>query len=297
MDQLKDNQEGINADINTVSSTPPSGGRRGERLFIIKIGGNVIDDEKSLASFLDDLAAIKEKKILIHGGGKIATKIGEQLGIAPNYVNGRRITDAATIDLVTMVYGGLLNKKIVAQLQAKGVNAIGLTGADANTIPAVKRPVKEIDYGFVGDIGSLEPGVGSRGSGMNHLELFIDNGLMPVFAPLTHDGKGQVLNTNADTIASALAVALSKKYQVRLIYCFEKKGVLENVEDDQSVITLITKDIYKYLLDQHKLFDGILPKIDNAYAAIDSGVQEVVIGDAKDLLKNTGERIAGTLIK
>jgi len=268
-----------------------------EQLFIIKIGGNVIDDEENLSSFLNTVAAIKGKKILVHGGGKIATKIGEQLGIVPNYINGRRITDAATIDLVTMVYGGLLNKKIVAQLQAKGVNAIGLTGADANIIPAIKRPVKEIDYGFVGDVISLESGVLSREPGMTSLELFVENGLVPVFAPLTHDGKGQVLNTNADTIASVLAVALSKKYQVRLIYCFEKKGVLENVADDQSVITLITRDIYKYLLDQHKLFDGILPKIDNAFAAIDSGVQEVVIGDAKDLLKNTGERIAGTLIK
>jgi acetylglutamate kinase len=260
-----------------------------ENLFIIKIGGNVIDDEKNLSSFLDDVAAVKEKKILVHGGGKIATKIGEQLGIAPNYVNGRRITDAATIDLVTMVYGGLVNKKMVAQLQSKGCNAIGLTGADANIIPAVKRPVKEIDYGFVGDVvaAGLAPA----------LVLFLENGLTPVFAPLTHDGKGQVLNTNADTIASGLAVSLSKKYQVRLIYCFEKKGVLENVEDESSVITLITKDIYKYLLGQQKLFDGILPKIDNAFAAIDNGVQEVIIGDAKDLLQNTTDRVAGTMIK
>lgn len=259
------------------------------QLYVIKIGGNVIDDEKSLSSFLGDLATIQGKKILVHGGGKIATKIGEQLGIAPNYVNGRRITDAATIDLVTMVYGGLVNKKMVAGLQSKGCNAIGLTGADANIIPAVKRPVKEIDYGFVGDI--VEAGLAPA------LELFLENNLTPVFAPLTHDGKGQVLNTNADTIASSLAAALSKKYTVRLIYCFEKKGVLENVEDENSVIALITKDIYKYLFDQKKLFDGILPKIDNAFAAIDNGVQEVIIGDAKDLLLNTGDRIAGTMIK
>jgi acetylglutamate kinase len=297
MDQPKDNQDRINTGVNTVLPTHPPGGGGMENLFVIKIGGNVIDDEKNLSAFLADIAAIEGKKILVHGGGKIATKIGEQLGIAPNYVNGRRITDAATIDLVTMVYGGLVNKKMVAALQAKGVNAIGLTGADANIIPAVKRPVKEIDYGFVGDISNREPGVDGSKSGMNSLELLIENGLVPVFAPLTHDGQGQVLNTNADTIAAALAVALSKKYKVRLIYCFEKKGVLENVDDGQSVITLITKDIYKYLLDQHKLFDGILPKIDNAFAAIDSGVQEVIIGDAKDLLKNTGERIAGTLIK
>ncbi|MEP6748750.1 MAG: acetylglutamate kinase [Bacteroidota bacterium] len=258
-------------------------------MFIIKIGGNVIDDEKSLSSFLDDVASVNGKKILVHGGGKIASKIGAQLGIVPNYINGRRITDAATIDLVTMVYGGLINKKMVAELQSRGNNAIGLTGADANIIPAVKRPVKEIDYGFVGDIVRTVPAAA--------LELFLENNLTPVFAPLTHDGKGQVLNTNADTIASSLAVALAKKYNVRLIYCFEKKGVLENVEDEGSLITLITKDIYKYLLAHNKLFDGILPKIDNAFAAIDNGVQEVIIGDARDLLLNVSEQIAGTLIK
>ena len=261
-----------------------------EQLFVIKIGGNVIDSEKNLSAFLDDVAGIKGKKILIHGGGKIATRIGEQLGIAPNYTNGRRITDAATIDLVTMVYGGLVNKKIIAQLQAKGCNAIGLTGADANIIPAEKRTVKEIDYGFVGDVKENKINTAI-------LTSLLENSLVPVFAPLTHDEKGQVLNTNADTIASSLAVALSQKYQVRLIYCFEKKGVLENVEDDNSVITLITKDIYKYLLEQHKLFDGILPKIDNAFAAIDNGVQEVIIGDARDISVNVTDRVAGTLIK
>jgi len=261
-----------------------------EQLFVIKIGGNVIDSEKNLSAFLDDVAGIKGKKILIHGGGKIATRMGEQLGIAPNYINGRRITDAATIDLVTMVYGGLVNKKIIAQLQAKGCNAIGLTGADANIIPAEKRTVKEIDYGFVGDVKENKINTAI-------LTSLLENNLVPVFAPLTHDEKGQVLNTNADTIASSLAVALSQKYQVRLIYCFEKKGVLENVEDDNSVITLITKDIYKYLLEQHKLFDGILPKIDNAFAAIDNGVQEVIIGDARDISVNVTDRVAGTLIK
>lgn len=268
-----------------------------ESLFVIKIGGNVIDDEKNLSSFLDAVAAVKGKKILVHGGGKIATKIGEQLGIAPNYVNGRRITDAATIDLVTMVYGGLVNKKIVAQLQSKKVNAIGLTGADANIIPAVKRPVKDIDYGFVGDVYSPEPVADSHEAGIDSLVLFLENGLVPVFAPLTHDGKGQLLNTNADTIASSLAVALSRKYAVRLIYCFEKKGVLENVADDGSIIRLITKESYQLLLAQHKLFDGILPKIDNAFAAIDNGVQEVLIGDAKDLLQNVTAATLGTLIK
>ena len=260
------------------------------KLFVIKIGGNVIDSDAALQSFLDDFATIPGKKILVHGGGKIATSIGKQLGIEPNYINGRRITDAATIDLVTMVYGGLLNKKIVAALQALGCHAIGLTGADANIIPANKRPVKETDFGFVGDIRNEEVG-------KNTIELFLTNQLVPVVAPLTHDGKGQLLNTNADTIASSLAVALSASYDVRLIYCFEKKGVLENVEDDSSVINLIDQEKYKQLLAGQKLADGILPKIENAFAAIDSGVQEVLIGDAKDLLQNTTENVQGTLFR
>lgn len=250
----------------------------------------MIDNEVFLQSFLADFAAANAKKILVHGGGKIATRIGEQLGIVPNYVNGRRITDAETIDLVTMVYGGLVNKQIVAALQANRCNAIGLTGADANSIPAVKRPVKEIDYGFVGDVERIKIDA-------KRLALFLDNGLVPVFSPLTHDGKGQMLNTNADTVASSLAVVLSAKYDVRLIYCFEKKGVLENVEEENSVIPLITKEKYASLKDENKLFDGILPKIDNAFDAIDAGVKEVLIGDAKDLLQNITNEIKGTLIK
>ena len=261
-----------------------------EKLFIIKVGGNVLDNAKGQQSFLEKFANISAKKILVHGGGKIATSIGKQLGIEPNYINGRRITDEATIDLVTMVYGGLINKKLVAALQSMNCNAIGLTGADGNIIPATKRPVAEIDYGFVGDIGSLQLAVDS-------LHLFLDNKLVPVVAPLTHDGNGQLLNTNADTIASALAVALSKQYDVRLIYCFEKKGVLENVEDGSSVITLIDKEKYQLLLQDKKLADGILPKIENAFAAINSGVKEVLIGDANDLLQNISENTIGTLIK
>ena len=261
-----------------------------DKLFIIKVGGNVIDNEAFLGSFLADFAAADVKKILVHGGGKIATKIGEKLGIAPNYVNGRRITDAQTIDLVTMAYGGLVNKQIVAKLQALQCNAIGLTGADANSIPAVKRPVKDIDYGFVGDVDG-------NTSDAKPLMLFLENSLTPVVAPLTHDGNGQLLNTNADTIASSLAVALSAYYEVRLIYCFEKKGVLENVDDDNSVIRLITKDVYDSLKAGNKLFDGILPKIDNAFDAIHAGVKEVLIGDAKDLLQNITNETKGTLIK
>ncbi len=287
-----------------TSNNSPSGA--GAKLFVIKIGGNVIDDEAALSNFLKDFAAIPVLpnkagssnnsplgaggKILIHGGGKIATKIGEQLGMAPNYINGRRITDAATIDLVTMVYGGLVNKKIVAKLQSLQCNAIGITGADANLIPAVKRPVKDIDYGFVGDIDSEKLKTDSW-------KLLLENDLVPVIAPLTHDGEGQILNTNADTIASTIATVLSTEYDVRLIYCFEKKGVLENVEDENTVINLITKEKYKALTAAGKLFEGILPKIDNAFAAIDNGVKEVLIGDAKDLLQNCGTAVKGTLFK
>ena len=259
-----------------------------EKLFVIKIGGNVIDDENSLQSFLKDFASIQGRKILIHGGGRIATKIGEQLGIESKYINGRRITDDATIHLVTMVYGGLVNKNVVAQLQSLSCNAIGLTGADGNIIPATKRPVEEVDFGWVGDVESSSLKVDS-------LKLLLDAGLVPVFAPLTHDGQGHILNTNADTVASSLAVALSSFYDTRLIYCFEKKGVLENVDDENSVINLINKQAYQQLLREHKLFAGILPKIDSAFAAIDAGVREVLIGDAKDLAANTTSKTTGTL--
>lgn len=263
-----------------------------EQLFVIKIGGNVIDDEKSLSAFLQNFAAIPGKKILIHGGGKIATKLGDKLGIASKYINGRRITDADTIDLVTMVYGGLVNKKVVAQLQSLHCNAIGLTGADANLIPATKRPVTKegIDFGFVGDVSSGQLSVDSW-------QVLIQHNFIPVIAPLTHDGNGQMLNTNADTMASSVAVALSEQYAVRLIYCFEKKGVLQDVNDESSAITLITKDIYQELKAGNKLFDGILPKIDNAFAAIDNGVAEVLIGHANDLLQNITQQTTGTLIK
>jgi acetylglutamate kinase len=258
-------------------------------LFIIKVGGNVIDNPALLQSFLGKFAAISAKKILIHGGGKVATRIGDKLGIESKYVDGRRITDADTIDVVTMVYGGLVNKQLVAQLQANSCNAIGLTGADANIIPATKRPVKEIDYGFVGDINTdalhVEP-----------LISLLEVGVTPVFAPLTHDGKGQILNTNADTIASSLAIALSKKYNVRLIYCFEKKGVLSDPNDDNAVINLINKEIQQQLTEQGVLTAGILPKLANAFGAIENGVKEVLIGHAEDVLSNTTEKVAGTLI-
>lgn len=260
-----------------------------EKLFVIKIGGNVIDEEQSLVAFLEKFAAIPSKKILVHGGGKIATRIGDKLGIASKYEQGRRITDEETIDLVTMVYGGLVNKKIVAILQSMGSDAIGLTGADANCIPADKRLVKTTDYGWVGDIRQEKLSV-------EKWQIFLNNGLVPVSSALTHDGNRHMLNTNADTIASALAVLLSAAYDVRLIYCFEKSGVLTDIADENSVIPVITRSGYKQLLADNKLFEGIIPKIDNAFAAVESGVSGVLIGKADDLIDNTGDDIHGTLI-
>ncbi len=258
------------------------------KLFIIKIGGNVLDEPAALARFLEDFASIKEPKILIHGGGKIATKIGNQLGIESNYINGRRITDAATLDLVTMVYGGLVNKQIVATLQQAGCNALGVTGADGNMISATKRPVKDIDFGYVGDI---------RPDSVNSTLLYflLRQNTVPVFAPLTH-ADGKMLNTNADTIASVVAVAMSKHFDVRLIFCFEKKGVLQDVNDLNSVIHHMPKRLYEDLLGKKALVAGILPKLENAYAAIQAGVKEVLIGEAGDLVKNTGHETEGTLI-
>ncbi len=246
------------------------------QLYIIKIGGNVIDDKKSLHFFLKDFSLIKEKKILVHGGGKIATAIGEKLGIQSNYIDGRRITDDETIDLVTMVYAGLLNKKIVAALQSLQCNAIGLTGADANVLPAKKRPVKTIDYGWVGDVNA-------DNINSHNWQLFLDNNMIPVVSPLTHDGQGNILNTNADTMASVLSINLSKLYDVKLVYCFEKDGVLKNANDQNSVLTQLDANTYKELKENKKLFAGILPKIDNAFDAVKNGVREVIIGNSSQL--------------
>ncbi len=259
------------------------------KLYIIKIGGNVLDDEVALDRFLRDFASIQSPKILIHGGGKIATKIGDQLNIQSHYIDGRRITDAPTLDLVTMVYGGLINKKMVAQLQSLGCNAMGVTGADGNMIKAVKRPVKEIDYGFVGDI--TPDSVNST-----LLYFLLKQNVIPVFAPLTH-ANGIILNTNADTIASVLAISLSKHFEVRLIFCFEKKGVLKDLKDENSVIRLLNESLHKELLSQGVLTDGILPKLENAFSALHAGVKEVLIGEAADLIQNTHEETEGTLIK
>lgn len=250
---------------------------------VIKIGGNIIDNDSQLQSFLESFAAVAGKKILIHGGGKIATRIGDQLGIESKYVDGRRITDAATLDVVTMVYGGLVNKKIVASLQTMGCNAIGITGADANLVPANKRPVKEVDFGFVGDVKSEQLPVSTW-------QQLLEIGLTPVVAPLTHDGKGSILNTNADTMAQEIAKALGKVYSVSLIYSFEKPGVLLDVNDDNSVINKLNPTSYQQLKSEQKIFAGMIPKLDNAFSALNAGVSKVIIGDAAKL----DQLIAGT---
>lgn len=247
-----------------------------EQVVVIKIGGNIIDDENKLLSFLQDFASLKGKKILIHGGGKVATRIGDKLGIESKYAEGRRITDADTIDVVTMVYGGLVNKKVVAQLQSFGCNALGVTGADMNLVPAVKRPVKDIDYGFVGDVESNKLQSASW-------ELLLNNNIVPVLAPLTHDGKGQVLNTNADTMAQEVAKCLSGQYEVSLVYSFEKAGVLLDANDDATVIPVMDTRSYAQLKAEQKIFAGMIPKLDNAFAALNSGVKKVIIGKAEQL--------------
>jgi acetylglutamate kinase len=246
-------------------------------MYIIKIGGNVLDNPERLQRFLIDFAQLPGPKLLVHGGGKIASTIGLQLGIQPQYVEGRRLTDAETLRLVTMVYAGLINKNVVAQLQALGCNAIGMTGADANAIPASKRPVKTIDYGFAGDIAGPET------INATAIRALLDAGLTPVFAPLTHDGQGSLLNTNADTIASVLATALAPHYQVKLVYCFEKKGVLSDANDDNAVISHIDDKKYKDLKDTGIVTDGMIPKLDNAFAALRQGVSAVLIGEAEAL--------------
>ena len=240
-----------------------------EKVTVVKVGGAIVEDSEQLARLLKDFAAIPGKKVLVHGGGRRATKVAAALGIESKMVNGRRITDADMLEVVTMVYGGLVNKNLVAKLQANGVNALGLTGADMDVIHSHKRPLKDgIDFGFVGDV---EHANGKM------LQTLINEGITPVMAPLTHDGKGNILNTNADTIASETAKALAPYYDVTLIYSFEKKGVLSNPEDDDSVIPVITHaDFEKYKADG-TVAGGMIPKLENALAAIDAGVKEVII--------------------
>ena len=242
-------------------------------LTIYKIGGGIIDDAAELAKFLGLLAAASGPKILVHGGGKGASTMMRELGLTPQLINGRRVTDAATLDIVTMFYAGKTNKQVVADLQKLGVNALGLSGADGNVIQGNKRPVKDIDYGFVGD---LTPASINK----NLLQQLLAAGLTPVLCPIVHDGHGQLLNTNADTIAAAVAVALADFYAVTLHYCFEKNGVLRDVADDQSVIRKIDLERYAELKQQGIIADGMLPKLENAFAALHQGVSRVIIGHA-----------------
>ena len=240
-----------------------------QKLTIVKVGGAVVEDELQLSQLLKDFSAIEGRKVLVHGGGRKATKMAERLGIETKMVEGRRITDADMLEVVTMVYGGLVNKNLVAKLQANGVNALGLTGADANAICSHKRPLKNgVDYGFVGDVDQADGEMLGR---------LIEAGITPVMAPLTHDGEGHILNTNADTIASETAKALANLYDVTLIFSFEKKGVLRNPDDDDSVIATITHaDFERYKADG-TISGGMLPKIENALSAVDAGVSKVII--------------------
>ncbi|WP_214227340.1 acetylglutamate kinase [Pedobacter sp. B4-66] len=261
-----------------------------KKLSVIKIGGNVIDNSEKLNQFLLDFTALPGDKILIHGGGKIATELGVSLGVEAKMVEGRRITDIETLRVVTMVYAGLINKNMVAQLQAKGSNAIGLTGADGNIIKAAKRPVKDIDYGFVGDLD--ESSVSSA-----TLDSLLKAGLVPVLCAITHDGESQLLNTNADTIASAVAVAMSSLYDTSLIYCFEKRGVMRDIDDDQSLVPVIKMGEFETLKNEGVVSGGMIPKLHNAFEAIKSGVNAVYIGKADELPQIDQQNFGTRLIR
>lgn len=240
-----------------------------EKLTIVKVGGAVVEDEAQLTQLLKDFSAIEGRKVLVHGGGRRATKVAAELGIETKMVDGRRITDADMLEVVTMVYGGLVNKHVVALLQTQGVDAVGLTGADGDVIRSVKRPLKHgIDYGFVGDVKKAD---GQK------MARFIEAGLVPVIAPLTHDGEGHILNTNADTMASETAKALAEFYDVTLVFAFEKKGVLSNPDDDDSVIPVITRSDFEHYQEDGTISGGMLPKIENALAAVEAGVSQVII--------------------
>lgn len=249
-------------------------------LKIIKIGGNVIDDPKKLHNFLKEFSKLKGLKILVHGGGKSATKLANQMGVNVKMFEGRRITDAETLDIVTMTYAGKINKAIVVQLQAYSCNAIGFTGADGNTIIAEKRPVKSIDYGFAGDVLQVNTEV---------LQLLLTNAITPVFCALTHDGKGQLLNTNADTIAAELAIAFAKTHKVELYYCFEKNGLLKDVNDDNSVLQTIDAKTYNSLIKDGIITDGMLPKLNNCFYTLKHKVSKICIGNA-EMLNNSNSK-------
>ena len=247
-----------------------------QTLKVVKIGGNIIDDEKELQTFLQQLAQLKGPKLLVHGGGKLATQLSNTMNIEVKMVEGRRITDAQTLDIITMVYGGKINKTIVAQLQAQGCNAVGFTGADGNSIVSIKRPVKTVDYGFVGDVVKVNTQVPS---------LLLNNDVTPVFCAITHDENGQLLNTNADTITSELAIAFSKEFDVELYYCFEKSGVLKDVNDESSVIQNIDSNSYETLLEKNIIADGMLPKMKNCFHALNGNVSKVCIGKTNMLFE------------
>lgn len=254
---------------------------------VVKIGGNVIDNPQLLASFLADFAAIPGQKVLVHGGGVMASRMQQELGMEPVMVEGRRVTDGETLRIVTMVYAGWCNKSITAALQAKSCNAIGLSGCDANIITAAKRAPKlvngqEVDYGFVGDV--ISSGVDGH-----TLKLFLDNGITPVFCAINHDGRGNLLNTNADTIAQSVAVCLAKEaMDVQLIYCFEKAGVLMDKDDENSLIRQLSQKDFLSLKEQGKVADGMIPKLENAFKAISEGVRSVRICHAQNLNNGTG---------
>ncbi|MFC6095221.1 acetylglutamate kinase [Flavobacterium qiangtangense] len=247
------------------------------KITIVKIGGNIIDNEEILNGFLKDFAALKEAKILIHGGGKTATKIAEKLNLKPLFSNGRRITDKAMLDVTVMTYSGLINKQIVAKLQALKTNSIGFSGADGNAILSEKRTNSEVDFGFVGDVISVNKSLIST--------LLLQN-ITPVFSAITHDGNGQLLNTNADTIASEIAIALSETFDINLIYCFEKKGVLADSEDDDSVIETLNFEKYQSLKAEKAIHSGMLPKLENCFKSIENGVQNISIGN-QNILKDS----------
>jgi acetylglutamate kinase len=259
-----------------------------ESLYVIKIGGNIVDNSALLTTCLQAFAKVKGQAILVHGGGKMATSMAQSMGIEQTMIEGRRITDEASLKIVTMVYAGYINKNIVAQLQALDVNAMGLSGVDGNLIQAHKRNHDSIDYGFVGDIDAVNTDL--------LLELLSKNTKL-VVAPITHDGKGQLLNTNADTIAQNLATALASKYKVHLMYGFEKEGVLKDINDPSSVIARMDRPIYATLKDQKIIFEGMIPKIDNAYEALDNGVQSVIIGKAEKMNELMNGKAGTTIIK
>lgn len=256
---------------------------RTSNITIIKVGGKIVEENESLEQLLKDFSHIEGFKILVHGGGRSATKMAESLGIESKMVNGRRITDREMLKVVTMVYGGLVNKNIVAGLQALGVNALGLTGADLNLIRSEKRSVGDIDYGFVGDVKEVNT---------QCLASLISQGIIPILAPLTHDNKGNILNTNADTIAGETAKALAKEFDVRLVYCFEKKGVLMCENDDDSIIPRLNKAQFEQYVQQGVIQGGMIPKLENAFASLDAGVKEVIITNASEI----NYHLAGTHI-